>query len=172
MPLPLIENPAYLSSAIRWTGLCRQGAFTLIELLVVMALAALLMATAPPLINAALPGVELKAGARRVVSGLRLAREEAIRNGHDVAFIIDVDGRTVQIEGDFPQLSLPKKAVVKLEAAESEMRDQGVGAIRFFPDGSSTGGRVFLGLEERGGYQIGVTWLTGRIQMIDWDGRD
>ena len=155
-----------------WTRRCRQGAFTLLELLVVMALAALLMAAAPPLLTAALPGVELKAGARRVVSGLRLAREEAIRNGIEVAFVVDVEGRSVQIEGDFPRLSLPEKAVVKLVAAQSEMREDGVGAIRFFPDGSSTGGRLFLGREERGGYQIGVTWLTGRIQMIDWDGSD
>ena len=150
----------------------REGAFTLIELLVVMALAALLMAAAPPLITAALPGVELKAGARRVVSGLRLARETAIRNGDPVGFIIDVEGRTVKIEGDFPQRSLPKNAVVKLVAAQSEMQGDDIGAIRFFPDGSSTGGRIFLGREGRGGYQIGVTWLTGRIQMIDWDGSD
>lgn len=144
----------------------------MIELLLVMALATLLLAAAPPLITAALPGVELKAGARRVVSGLRLAREEAIRGGTDVAFVVDVEGRTVKIDGNFRQVSLPKDAVIKLIAAESEMREDGVGAVRFFPDGSSTGGRIFLGREGRGGYQVGVTWLTGRIQMIDWDGSD
>ncbi len=154
------------------TNRYRQGAFTLIELLVVMALAALLLSAVPPLITAALPGVELKGGARRMVSGLRLAREASIRNGSDVAFVIDVEGRVAQIDGNFPQISLPKKAIIKLVAAQSEMRDDGVGAIRFFPDGSSTGGRIFLGREGRGGYQIGVTWLTGRIQLVEWDGHD
>ncbi len=154
------------------TNRYRQGAFTLIELLVVMALAALLLSAVPPLITAALPGVELKGGARRMVSGLRLAREESIRSGSDIAFVIDVEGRVAQIDGNFPQISLPKKVIIKLVAAQSEMRDDGVGAIRFFPDGSSTGGRIFLGREGRGGYQIGVTWLTGRIQLVEWDGHD
>ena len=49
------------------------------------------------------------------------------------------------------------------------MRDDRVGGVRFYPDGSSTGGRVLI---SRGGhgYQVGVTWLTGRIAIGRWDG--
>ena len=45
--------------------------FTLLELLVVLALATLLIALVPPLISAALPGVELKSSARKVAASVR-----------------------------------------------------------------------------------------------------
>jgi general secretion pathway protein H len=142
--------------------------FTLLELLVVLALATLLLALAPPLITSALPGVELKAAARRVTSGLRLAREEAIRSGRDRAFLIDVEERLIEVEGGYRSTSLPQDLDVKLEAAEQEMISDQAGGVRFFPDGSSTGGRIVLSDGKRG-YQIGVQWLTGRIRMTPWN---
>ncbi len=65
--------------------------FTLVELLVVLAIAGLLLAVTPPLISAAMPGVELKAAARRTAGALRLAREVAIASGRDAAWVIDVE---------------------------------------------------------------------------------
>lgn len=143
--------------------------FTLIELLVVLALAALLIGVVPPLIGAAFPGVQLKAAARSTAAGLRLAREEAIRGGRDVALVLDVGGRRYQVEGDARSVSLPAGLDLKLEGARSEMRDDQVGAVRFYPDGSSTGGRVLLSRNGHG-YQVGVAWLTGRIAIGPWEG--
>ena len=40
------------------------------------------------------------------------------------------------------------------------------GAIRFDPDGSSTGGRIELGLGPKR-IQIGVDWLSGRVSVAD-----
>ncbi len=44
----------------------------------------------------------------------------------------------------------------------------GRGGIRFYPDGSSTGGRVTLSLE---GLQmrVDVEWLTGRVRITEDD---
>ncbi|MEA3278177.1 MAG: GspH/FimT family pseudopilin [Pseudomonadota bacterium] len=142
--------------------------FTLLELLVVLAIATLLLAVTPPLITAALPGVELKAAARRTTAGLRLAREEAIRRGRDASLVLDVEARSFEVEGDFRAVRLPDDVTLRLVAAESEMLSDQVGAIRFFPDGSSTGGRIVLSREGKG-YQVGVEWLTGRIRMIEWE---
>jgi general secretion pathway protein H len=147
----------------------RSAGFTLLELMVVLAIATLLLAIAPPLITSALPGVELKAAARRVTAGLRLAREEAIRSGRDATFVIDVDSRVFEVEGGYRRSSLPEDLNVKLEAAEQEMLNEHTGGVRFYPDGSSTGGRVILALGDRG-YQVGVQWLTGRIRMEPWEG--
>jgi general secretion pathway protein H len=135
---------------------------------VVLALATLLIAIVPPLISSALPGVELKAAARRVASGLRLAREEAIRSGRDAAFVIDVEERVFEVDGGYRRSTLPDDLEVKLEAAESEMLNDHTGGVRFYPDGSSTGGRIVLARSDRG-YQIGVQWLTGRIQLATWE---
>jgi general secretion pathway protein H len=39
-----------------------------------------------------------------------------------------------------------------------------VGSIRFFPDGSSTGGGVLLE-SDQAGYDVLVDWLTGGISI-------
>ncbi|MFN2169582.1 MAG: GspH/FimT family pseudopilin [Anaerolineae bacterium] len=151
-------------------GRRRVTGFTLIELMVVLAIAALLMAVVPPLISAALPGVETKAAARRTMANLRLARETAIRNGEDAALTVDVEQRRLELPG-FRAVSFPERVQMHLEAASREMVDESRGAIRFFPDGSSTGGRIVLARGDPGhqsGYEVGVTWLTGRVRMAPW----
>jgi general secretion pathway protein H len=166
--LPLGAESCY-PSALRLPFPPRSRGFTLLELLVVLAIIALLLAITPPLITAAIPGAELKASARRVAAGLRLAREEAIRTGHDVAFTLDLETRSFEVDGRFRRGKLPKGLDLKLEAAETEMLDEQRGAVRFFPDGSSTGGRVILSRHDAG-YQVGVQWLTGRIRTAPWRG--
>lgn len=151
----------------RLRPLPRRRGFTLVELLVVLAIAVLAMTTVPPLFSAAMPGVELKAAARRTLSSLRLARELAIRQGKNVVLIVDVEERRLEL----PQhrtLRLPSRLDLKLEAADREMLDEHRGGIRFFPDGTSTGGRVLLAAGDSG-YQVGVNWLTGRVRMAPWD---
>lgn len=141
--------------------------FTLVELLVVLAIAALAMATVPPMFSAALPGLEMKSAARRTLTSLRLARELAIRQGADRVLIVDVEERRLELP-DHRSLSIPSRLTLKLEAAEREMIDDQRGGIRFFPDGSSTGGRIMIGYGDNG-YQVGVNWLTGRIRMAPWE---
>jgi general secretion pathway protein H len=165
---PVGTGTSYLS-ALRLHFPPRSRGFTLLELLVVLAIIALLLAITPPLITAAIPGAELKASARRVAAGLRLAREEAIRTGHDVTFTLDLETHSFEVDGRFRQGKLPKGLDLKLEAAETEMLDEHRGAVRFFPDGSSTGGRVILSRHDTG-YQVGVQWLTGRILTAPWRG--
>lgn len=133
-----------------------------------LALAAGLMALVPPMVGAVFPGVELKAAARRTVAALRLAREEAIRSGRDAAFTLDLEAGTLEVDGGYRAIRLPARLDLRLEIAESERQDDRRGAIRFFPDGSSTGGIVVLARGESG-YQVGVNWLTGRILMDVWE---
>ena len=149
----------------------RRGAgFTLIEIVVVLAVAALMMTAVPPLFDAVLPGVELKGAARRTLASLRLARDTAIRTGGDTALTIDVESRRLSLPG-FRPVSLPGRIDLDLEVARRELLDEERGAIRFFPDGSSTGGRIVLSRgegQEATGYQVGVDWLTGRVRMAPW----
>lgn len=95
----------------------RYRGFTLLELLVVLALATALIALVPPLIATAIPGTELKASARKVAAGLRLAREEAIRSGRDVAFVLDLEEHSYHIERAFQRNLLPQCLNLRLEVA-------------------------------------------------------
>ncbi|MGQ9659779.1 MAG: GspH/FimT family pseudopilin [Thermochromatium sp.] len=146
----------------------RRGArgFTLVELLVVMAIAAVMMTAVPTLLAVALPGLEMKSAARRTATILRLARESAIRRGEETSVLVDLERHRLTLTGQ-RSLSLPERLSLRLEAASSELIDAQRGTIRFFPDGSSTGGRLVLAHGGQG-YQIGVTWLTGRIELASW----
>lgn len=132
-----------------------------------MAIAALAMSAVPPMFSSAMPGVEMKAAARRTLSSLRLGRELAIRQGQDVVVVLDVEEHRLELAGH-RALILPKRLDLKLEAADREMIDDRRGGIRFFPDGSSTGGRIILASGDAG-YQVGVSWLTGRARMAPWE---
>lgn len=157
-------------STVRSAAWGRRGqhGFTLVELIVVLAIGGLLLALTPPLITAALPGVELKAGARRAAGALRQTREIAIAQGAEAAWLIDIESGRYRIEGQVHRGSLPDGIEIELVTAQDELRSERVGGIRFFPDGSSTGGRLILKRGD-GGLQVGVNWLTGRILVADWE---
>jgi general secretion pathway protein H len=144
--------------------------FTLVELIVVLAIGGLLLTLTPPLITAALPGVELKAGARRAAAALRQTREFAIGRGIEAIWLINIETGRYEIEGRNRSGSLPSGVEIELVTAQDELRNEQVGGIRFFPDGTSTGGRVILKRGEQG-YQVGVNWLTGRVLVASWEAR-
>ncbi len=140
--------------------------FTLIELLVVMAVLALFLALVPPILFKGLSPAQLKSAAREVAGGLRQARSDAILRNRDVGFTIDVEGRRYTIGGDAPARHLPGELDISLYTAQSELADEATGTIRFFSDGSSTGGRVTLAHDERK-YHVSVDWLTGQIAITE-----
>ncbi len=142
--------------------------FTLVELIVVLAIGGLLLALTPPLITAALPGVELKAGARRAAGALRQTREIAIAQGIEATWLLNIETGQYRVEGQGRQGALPDGIKIELVTAQDELRSERLGGIRFFPDGSSSGGRLILKRGE-GGLQVGVNWLTGRILVADWE---
>jgi general secretion pathway protein H len=53
---------------------------------------------------------------------------------------------------------------MKLFTARSELEEEGVGRIRFFPDGSSTGGHIDL-LHKDAVWRVEVLWLTGEVSV-------
>jgi len=144
----------------------RARGFTLVELLVVMAIAAVAMTALPALFSAAFPGLEMKSAARRTAAMLKLARESAIRRGDETTVLVDLEQKRLTLAG-YRALSLPERLALRLDAANNELIEAQRGTIRFFPDGSSTGGRLILSHDGHG-YQVGVTWLTGRIELWSW----
>ena len=138
--------------------------FTLVELLVVLALMGLALTVASPLIANALPGTELRASARDVATGLRYARSLALSTNSDVTFDVDVEARRFAVSQGRRIGSFPKDAEIVLTTARSELFGGGAGGIRFFPDGTSTGGGIEIVRKNRR-FLITVDWLTGRVEI-------
>ncbi len=140
--------------------------FTLIELLVVIAVLALVLVAVPPFFSTGVPSATLKAAAREVAAGLRYARSEAVTRNREVVFTIDLDEASYTVGANSRTMSWPDEIDVTLLTARSEQIDETSGAIRFFPDGSSTGGGITLALGARE-YRVLVDWLNGQVSIID-----
>lgn len=144
----------------------RHSGFTLLEMLVVLALLAMVYALVPPMITVGGSTTELKAGARQVAAGLRNARSRAIVSRGEATLTLDVEARNFRLSGDDTPRNLPRQAQIGVFTAQGEVVDANTAAIRFYPDGSSTGGRVTLSMGERK-FHIDVDWLTGQVEILD-----
>lgn len=140
--------------------------FTLVELLVVLVIMVMVYGLAAPMVSSGMSGAELKASARQLAAGLRKARSEAVARRHETALLIDVEERRFQLTGDQHVYRLPKDVDVNLFTATSELLNERTGAIRFYPDGGSTGGRITVSAHGRK-YAVDVNWLTGQVAILD-----
>lgn len=140
---------------------------TLLELLIVLSIMAILAALVLPLFGGT--GVstgELKGAARQIAAGLRVARSEALATRQETRVVLDLEQRTFRIDRDTHVHVLPRMIEVKLFTAQSDLVNERVGAVRFFADGGSNGGRVTLASGARK-YDIDIDWLTGRVAIQD-----
>jgi general secretion pathway protein H len=142
------------------------GGVTMLELLIVLSIMALVSALVLPMFGGGVSTGELKAAARELAAGLRLARSDALATRQETRVTLDLEHRTFQIERDARTHTLPRQIELKLFTAQSDLVAETSGAIRFFPDGGSNGGRVTLAAGERK-YDVDVDWLTGRVAILD-----
>lgn len=142
----------------------RTRGFTLLEVLMVLVIAAAGFALVVRFTGAGVSGAQLKSAARSVAAGLREARGTAIATQESAAMLVDLDRRTIEVTGAAKPRALPERLELKLFTAQSEVQDERRGSIRFFPDGSSTGGRVTVASGERK-FLVDVDWLTGRVSI-------
>jgi general secretion pathway protein H len=139
---------------------------TLLELLIVLSLMALIAAMSVPMLSGGVSNSELKAAAREVAAGFRYARSDAVGSRQETRVVFDLAERTFRIDRDPRLHTLPKRVDLKLFTAQKDIVDDKTGAIRFFPDGGSDGGRVTIAAGERK-YEVDVDWLTGRVAILD-----
>ena len=143
-----------------------QGGFTLIELLVVLLIMGALITLAPAAFHRIAPGLEMKAAAREMAGVLREARGQAIRDNRETAVLIDTERKVYRLGPGARGHELSAALQVSLVTAASEQLDDTRGRIRFFPDGTSTGGRVTLSRDDRK-FDITVDWLTGLVAISE-----
>lgn len=147
-----------------------QRGFTLLEILVALVIGVLLVSLVPPLLSGMSGATELRGAARQLAAGLRGARNEAVTRRHEAVLTLDLAGHRFGVTDDPRVVALPESVALKLYTAQSELIDGATGNIRFFPDGSSTGGHITVSGPKLA-YQVNVDWLTGAIAIVERETR-
>ncbi len=142
----------------------RDGGYTLLELLVVITIAGLLTAAMAGTLFSGKETVELRAAAQDLTALLKRTRGEALAQNREAAVFVDVAQKVYGVEGAAREQPLPPETEILFQTAAEEIIYDDRAAIRFFPDGSATGGGIRL---SRGGrsYQVSVHWLTGQVSL-------
>ena len=105
----------------------------------------------------------LDEAAARLADGLRATREEAILQQQERVFAVDVNKRAFASSGA-ESVPFDPALHISLLTAKSELIGESTGGIRFFPDGSSTGGRIELRLlGDR--VAVNVRWSSGAVTL-------
>ncbi len=148
--------------------------FTLLEVMVVLVIMALILVVVPPLLPNVMASTHVKSAARELAASLKTARSQAINHQSETTLLVNIDQESyVLTEGSrnlkpnnqtYKNLVLPDAADLSLITAESEKLSENEGQIRFFPDGSSTGGQIKLAFKDQE-YLVNVHWLTGRVRI-------
>ena len=144
----------------------RARGVTLLELLIVLSIMAIVAAVTLPMFGGPISTSELRGAARELAAGLRLAQSEAVAQRRESFLVLDVAGRRFKVGNDPREYKLPAKADLKLFTAQNDLVSDSVGAIRFFPDGGSNGGRITIASGTRK-FDVDVDWLTGRVSILD-----
>lgn len=142
----------------------KTAGFTLIELLLVMVIVGLMVGVVATNIGSGNQTAKLNAAAREVSSALRFTRGHALTHSKESTFEFDLEKNSYRVTDRDKVFTLSKSIEVTLDIAQSEITDDNHGAIRFFSDGSSSGGRITLEIEEDK-RQLDVNWLTGQVEL-------
>ncbi len=155
----------------------RSSGFTLIEALVVLALMATAFALFAGVLLGTLPGQQTRTAVGLLAAEMRTTRARAIAIGIDQSFVIDTQARAWRsgpsddLDGGHARRrgTLSDALTIGATVAREEQPGPGLAAIRFFADGSSTGGRVVV---RRGdaAWRVDVNWLTGAVRVERGEG--
>ncbi|OGT32386.1 MAG: type II secretion system protein GspH [Gammaproteobacteria bacterium RBG_16_51_14] len=139
--------------------------FTLFEILVVMAIMTLILALVPPLLPDVIASTRLKSAAREIAAGLNYTRSKAITLQKEMTLTMDVEEKSFRMDEKQKVLNVPDDTTISLITDRSEQISAHKGHIRFFPDGSSTGGQIKLARASKE-LLVDVHWLTGRVRIF------
>ena len=144
-----------------------QDGYTLLEMLIVLAIFSLVIGFAVPSLRSSSATMEVKQAEAVLVSAFREARAQAVSTNHRAAVTLDLAAKSLSFDTASPGdveylgegLQIEMTTARALSAGESEA------AILFFPDGTSSGGRVTL---QSGGAvsTIEVDWMTGQTRVV------
>ncbi len=138
----------------------RQSGFSLLELIVVVVIMAGVVAVATPRFATAFDMLQLRGSAQGIAATLRSCRELAVREARVTEFTIDARTESYRASTLHLDVDWPDSTFVQGDGPYI----QDLYTVRFYPDGSASGGSVLV---KSGGrqYEISIDWLTGRVRI-------
>lgn len=138
--------------------------FTLLELMLVLFVVILGFSVIGLNISSGSGTTEHQSAARDMVSALRYAKGQALISHKETTVALDLNENTYTVSDRDKVFTIPDTIALTVVTAQEELTGEGMANIRFFPDGSSSGGRIKL---ERNSviWQIDINWLTGQIEL-------
>jgi general secretion pathway protein H len=143
----------------------RANGFTLLEMLVVIVLIGLASVAVSFSVTQGLASARVRAASSELAGALRATRAQAIVRGKEQVFDVDTRANSYR-DTRKKDVALPKGLRVSITSASQDQPNDHTGRIRFFPDGSSTGGRITLQSGQRQ-WHVNVSWLTGEVRVVD-----
>lgn len=139
--------------------------FSLIELLVVLLLLGLAYGLAAPSLSRVIAGNDVRLAARELAAALNEARAGALTSGRERRFVLDAAANAYGVgQATRP---LPRDVQIAATVPGSRRLSQTAATIDFFPDGSSSGGRVIVGAPSGASRTLVVDFLTGRVTAVE-----
>jgi general secretion pathway protein H len=143
----------------------RANGFTLLEMLAVILLIGIAVAAVSVSVTQGLASARVRAASSELAGALRATRAQAIVRGKEQNFDVDTSANSYRSVRQ-KDVRLPKGLRVSITSAQADQPNDHTGRIRFFPDGSSTGGRITLQSGKRQ-WHVNVSWLTGEVRVVD-----
>ena len=140
------------------------GGYTLPELLAVVLILAATAGVVTAYGGGRIADGNVRTAATQVLQALQTARTEAIARHSEQRALIDTARNIVHVPGARDAIVLGEDLDLDLVVAAEAGADRTRGGIAFFPDGSSTGGRIAIsrGDDRR---DVVVDWLTGQARI-------
>ena len=140
--------------------------YTLVEMLVVLTVVGLLLAGVPAVMSAGRAGVEARTSAQTLADDLNAARISAIADNQETGVVFDLMHKSYVVEPGVSVHKLPQTLSLEFRDATESLHDTRANSaiIRFFPDGSTTGGVIKLSIKGETHF-VEAHAITGRISI-------
>lgn len=127
----------------------RDSGVSLLELVVVLTILAAVLAMSVPYFRGSSRAVPLQPLAMRMVADLRMARTTGMAQNRPVKVTIDTVARSYVIDTGPRPVVLPRSVTVSVSHLGGAQPTGDTSVIVFYPDGSATGGHLFLSDQRR-----------------------
>lgn len=143
-------------------GYFKQTGFTLLEVMVAFTIGALLVGLTVPAMMKMYDSMKYRDAVRSVVTALHSTRYAAMTQGEPVDLMVVPSARQIQVgQGKVEQLA--GSISLTVHAAREMSRGEGTAVIRFYPDGSASGGSIDVEHESGRAVRVRVDWLLGKL---------